>query len=139
MIPVLPDLSRPSSPKRQPEAHSIDCFQLLQPPSTFSTRRVADFELLYVELMLKPFVMQRPPLHHFVQVFYKIKLLFINRYMLTMLCPHIVPSKAGWDVQVYLSLSQCKSLHTSSRGCCDECLLPLPYFNIPANDNNNLW
>lgn len=48
-----------------------------------------------------------------------------------MLCPHLVPSRAGCEVQVYRSRSQCKSLQTSSSGCCEECRLPLPYFSIP--------
>lgn len=56
---------------------------------------------------------------------------FIHHYHITMLWPHVVPSSAGCDVHVYLSLSQCKSLQISSRGCCDEWRLPRPYFNMP--------
>lgn len=45
--------------------------------------------------------------------------------------PHRVPSSAGCDVQVYRSLWQCRSRHTSSRSWAEECRLPRPYFSIP--------
>lgn len=65
IMPVLPLLKRPSSPKRHPEAHSLKARHLLHPPLTFSIRDGVLCEaLVYAADNGGPLAMHLPPRHH---------------------------------------------------------------------------